>query len=259
MFDILDYIMNNSLYILCPLIFIAGFLDGSVGGGGLISVPAYIITGIPLHIAYGTNKLVNGVGMIFSAIKYIRTKCVIWRLILPAAAAALIGSQIGAKLVIMIDESYCRWVLVILLPIILLSVILNKKYFYNIASSEQDKPPRQSANCLIALLIGCYDGFFGPGAGTFYILAFTFFLKIDMVYAAGNTKIINAVSNLGALIIFVSQGLVMYQIVLPAMVCSIIGNYLGAAFAIKHGTKFMLPLLSIILGVLLIKVLLDLL
>lgn len=65
--------MNNSLYILCPLIFIAGFLDGSVGGGGLISVPAYIITGIPVHIAYGTNKLVNGVGMMFSAIKYILT------------------------------------------------------------------------------------------------------------------------------------------------------------------------------------------
>lgn len=254
-----DYIMNNSLYILCPLIFIAGFLDGSVGGGGLISVPAYIITGIPVHIAYGTNKLVNGVGMIFSAIKYIRTKCIIWRLILPASVAALIGSQIGAKLVILISEEYCRWVLVFLLPIILLLVILNKKYFYSIAEAHENKQPKLIINCLIALLVGCYDGFFGPGAGTFYILTFTLFLKIDMVYAAGNTKIINAISNFGALAVFVSQGLVMYEIVFPAMICSIIGNYLGAVFAIRHGTKFMLPLLAIILGALFIKVLLDLL
>ena len=253
----LDYIMNNSLYILCPLIFIAGFLDGSVGGGGLISVPAYIITGIPLHIAYGTNKLVNGVGMIFSAIKYIKNKCIIPRLVLPAALAALVGSQIGAKLVILINEEYCQWILVALLPIILLLVILNKKYFYNIAEVKTDKPPKQIINCLVALVIGCYDGFFGPGAGTFYILAFTLFLRIDMVYSAGNTKIINVISNFGALAVFASQGLLMYEIVLPAMVCSIVGNYLGAAFAIRHGTKFMLPLLSVILAALLIKVLLD--
>lgn len=127
------------------------------------------------------------------------------------------------------------------------------------AKSQTDSQPKQSINCLIALLVGCYDGFFGPGAGTFYILAFTLFLKIDMVYAAGNTKIINVVSSFGALAVFISQGLVMYKIVLPAMLCSIIGNYLEAAFAIRRGTKFMLPLLAIMLGALLIKVLLDLL
>lgn len=254
----LDYIINNGLYILCPLIFIAGFLDGSVGGGGLISIPAYLITGVPLHIAYGTNKLVNGAGMLFSAFKYVKTHNIIWRLILPAAIAALIGSQIGAQLVIWIDEKYCQWLLVFLMPLILLLVIWNKKYFYNITEYTKSKKPKQFTSCLVALIVGCYDGFFGPGAGTLYILGFTLFLKIDMVYAAGNTKIINVISNFGALAVFAAKGLVAYEIILPAMFCSVIGNYLGATFAIKRGTKYMLPLLSIMLGVLFIKVLFDL-
>ena len=256
----LEYILENGLYLLCPLIFIAGFLDGSVGSGGLISIPAYLITGIPLHMAYGTNKLVNGTGMLFAALKYIKTGHIIWRLVLPAAISALLGSQIGAKLVILIDERDCQLLLLVLLPVVLLLTILYKKNLSQLEKDEEKgKTNKQWKNCLAALCVGFYDGFFGPGAGTFYILVFTIFLRIDMVYAAGNTKIINVVSNFSALAVFLSQGLVMYQIVIPAMICSMIGNYLGAVFAIKRGTKFLFPLLIIMLGILFTKVLVDLL
>ncbi|MGI5825181.1 MAG: sulfite exporter TauE/SafE family protein [Bacillota bacterium] len=255
----LDYIVGNGLYILCPLVFLAGFLDGSVGGGGLVSVPAYLIAGVPLHTAYGTNKLVNGVGTVFSMIKYIKTKNILWRLIPVAAAAALIGSQFGAKLVVIIDEKYCQWVMVALLPIILAAVVLNKKYFFQIADRKTQKQPNQAVNFLVAFAVGCYDGFFGPGAGTFYLLGFTLFLGIDLVNSAGNTKVVNVVSNFGALAVFIAGGFVKYDIVLPLILCSMTGNYLGASFAIKRGTKYMLPMLAVVIGILFCKVLFDLL
>ena len=159
-----------SYLIVCPLVFLAGFVDAIAGGGGLISLPAYLIAGIPTHTAIATNKLSSCTGTFVSTGRFLKNGYVPVKLSLCAAVMALIGSTIGANISMLLPESILRGMLLVVLPIVAFYVLKNK----SMGESENTGTRSQKALYAIAmgagLVIGIYDGIYGPGTGTFLLL-----------------------------------------------------------------------------------------
>lgn len=182
----------GKLLFLCPLIFVAMFIDSIAGGGGVITVPAYLFTGMPITTVYGTNKFVACCGTTFGAGNYIRKKCVNWTVAIPAVAGALTGSFLGAQLTLHLEQDILQIVLVILLPLIALFMIFNRGFGDD--EKVRAKPARSKIaaiiiGLLIGFVVGCYDGFFGPVAGCLLgsqcaIKKGAKFIKIIMIIAA---------------------------------------------------------------------------
>ena len=248
----------QQLLIICPLIFLAGFIDSIAGGGGLISLPAYYMAGLPPHFALGTNKLSSSIGLVFSTGTYIREGYIYKPLIPISIAGALIGSWLGARSILLLDEAILRWIMVIVIPVTAL-IVLFKKDLLTPEKREFDKTREQIIAAVVSLTIGWYDGFFGPGAGTFLMLAFVGVLKLDAVTACGNTKVVNFCSNIAALAVFITAGTVNYALALPGAAFAILGNILGARLTVKKGAKLIKPVMLVVVLILMITVIRDLL
>jgi len=243
--------------IVCPLIFLGGFVDSIAGGGGLITLPAYYLAGLPPALAGGSNKLSAVAGTAVATGKYATRGLIAWRHGLASALGSLPGAALGAFLLTCLPEFYVRLGVVLALPFVALLVLRNKDL-----STRQPLVPAPLAlpACfMIGLLVGVYDGLVGPGTGTFLILAYVMLLGEEALTASGTAKLVNLGSNLGALVTLVTTGHVLYALALPAAAFGIAGNLLGANLAIKKGAPFVRALLLVVLGLLLAKLLLDLL
>ena len=242
--------------IVCPLVFLAGFVDAIGGGGGLISLPAYIFAGLPAPIAAATNKLSACVGTIASTTRYVKNKCYDIGLAIPAIIAALIGANIGANIALSISENTFKLIMLAVLPIIAIYVIFKKDL------EPKGAAPKRSVqmliSCIFSLIIGTYDGIYGPGTGTFLILIYTSLAKIDVRTAGGNTKLVNLASNVASLVVFLLNGRVLLPLGLTASVFSVFGHYLGAGAAIKNGSKYVRFIIIIVIVLLVIKLLSEL-
>ena len=237
-------------------VFLAGFMDGIAGGGGLISVPAYFLAGLPAHLTLGTNKLSSCIGTAVSAGRFIRGGYVNWKLGIPSVALALVGAHFGTRLQLTVDERYLKWVLLIVLPVVAIVVLRQRKIPEEPGRIEAKK---QAVIVLGAsLLIGTYDGFYGPGTGTFLLLIFCHLGKLDLRTAAGNVKLVNLASNLGALVTSLLSGKVFIALGLIAAVASVAGHYIGSGLAIKDGSKIVRPMVLTVLGILAVKVIWEL-
>ena len=246
------------LLVVCPLVFFAAFVDAIAGGGGLISLPAYFITGMPAHMAIASNKFSAAVGTAISTVRFIKSGNLHMKIALQTAAIAFVGSALGAKLALFTSDYYLRIAMMVLLPCVAVFVLFNRKQMDDVSRFEQLSRTRVFVGMLATgMLIGIYDGFFGPGTGTFLILAFTTVLGFDLKRACGNTKIVNLTTNVSALMVFITAGQVYYQVALPATVFSILGNWLGSGLAIKKGAKFVRPVMIFVLCLLLIKIMYD--
>ena len=239
--------------IVCPMVFLAGFVDAIAGGGGLISLPAYLLAGIPMHQAIATNKLSSATGTTISTIRYCRNTKVDWSIAGPAIVLSLIGSSIGAKLTMMMPES----VLLVVLPVTAVFVF-RKNALVEKQSGSVSHRRMLLITWIAALAIGCYDGFYGPGTGTFLILVMVGLAKMDMMQAAANTKLINLASNISALAAFLIGGKVVLTLGLAASVFSIAGHYTGSSMVMKNGTKIVKPIILVVLVLLFLKVIFDL-
>jgi uncharacterized membrane protein YfcA len=161
--------------IVCPLVFLAGFIDSVAGGGGLISIPAFLISGLPTHFAVGTNKFVAGIGSLVATGKYLKSGKVILRVALFGALGALLGAFCGTSLALHISENVLRIIIVAVLPFVALFLLLKKNLGDDGAQAKNFSPPVLSAiSFAIGFFIGVYDGLVGPGTGTFLILASIF-------------------------------------------------------------------------------------
>lgn len=233
-------------------VFLASFVDGIAGGGGIISVPAYLLSGLPAHLALGTNKLSSAIGTSVSTARFIRNGYVDWKLALPSILLALFGSHFGTKLQLSVDERYLKYLLLVVLPIVAFVVMRQRtlpEERGNIA------PARQMAIVLAAsLIVGAYDGLYGPGTGTFLILIYCKLAKLDLRTASGNTKLVNLSSNIGALFTSLIHGKVFLMLGLIGAVFSIAGHYMGSGLAIKDGSKIVRPVILTVFILLLIKV-----
>ena len=238
-------------------VFCASFVDAIGGGGGIISVPVYLLAGLPTHYALGTNKLSSGLGTVASTYRYLRSGFVDWVLAIPSVVFALVGAHLGTKLQIALDERYLKYLLLIVLPIVAFVMLKQKKFP---EEKGQIHPWLQRAIVWSAsFVVGAYDGFYGPGTGTFLLLIFCNFAKMDLRTASGNVKVVNLSSNVGAVATSLMAGKVLIPIGLIAAVFSIAGHYMGAGLTIKNGAKIVRPVIFVVLALLAVKVLLELL
>lgn len=242
--------------IVCPLVFLGGFVDSIAGGGGLITLPAYLFAGLPAHNAIATNKLSSSFGTVVSCIRFLKNKSVIIQLIFPTVVAALIGSSIGARLILMVSDRYIRYFLLFALPIVAYFVVFRSNTIHVTEQTAVSQRKQYTIAILASFLIGAYDGFYGPGTGTFLVLALTGLAKIDVKEATGNTKFINLASNIAALITFLINGKILIPLGLSAALFSMAGNYLGSGMVLKNGSRIIRPLIVVVLILLLIKILL---
>ncbi len=240
--------------IVCPLVFLAGLVDSIAGGGGLISLPAYMIAGVPPHQALGTNKLGSAMGTVVSTLRlarhgYLKRKM---HIALGAALAALAGSALGSHLALLVPDTVIRNLMIAVLPITAFYVLRQKK-----DAGEREPLPagRLTAITLAAAFaFGGYDGFYGPGTGTFLILVLTGAARLDIRVASAMTKVINLSSNVAALATFLFTGNVDCALGLAAGVCCIAGHYLGAGMVVHDGKKIVRPVVLVVLALLFIKV-----
>lgn len=256
----MDFIITPYTYIIIlPLIFIAGLVDAIAGGGGLISVPAYLVAGLPPHYALGNNKMSSCFGTLVSTLRYFHHGMIDLPVALISAVFALIGSTLGTKTVLAIDPYFLNYLLIILLPLITIFSIINKKLGLHNHSHLISLQKRIILSIFAGLIIGFYDGFFGPGTGSFLILSFTLLMKYDFVVANGNTKVINLASNIAAMITFIIGGKIIYSIGIPAAIFGIAGNLVGSKFVVKKGNKLIKPIFITVFTVLFLKIVYDLL
>lgn len=238
--------------IVCPLVFIAGFVDSVAGGGGVISLPAYLLAGIPMHLAAGTNKLANGCGTAISAYRYARSGKVVWLAAIPAAIFSTIGSILGTELAVYLPARVLEIIVIAALPLVALILFFTKGF------GEEEKPqkPRNSViirASLIGLAIGFYDGLIGPGTGTFLTLAFSALIGFSLLRSAGCARIANLASNVASLVVYLSHGSVLFSVGIPAIACSMLGNFFGSKYAIKGGSGKIRFVMFFVLALLFIR------
>ena len=239
--------------IVCPLVFLAGFVDAIAGGGGLISLPAYMFAGIPVHNAIATNKLSSATGTFVSTFRLVKNKHVDWGLVPGTVICALFGSVIGANLALVISDKVLKTVLVLVLPVVAVCVLRDKD-FETVIPEGFTRKKQYLIMAVCSLGIGIYDGFYGPGTGTFLLLVFTKLGKLNMEKATGNVKVVNLSSNISALVTFILAGKILWGLGLAASCFSIAGHYVGAGMVVNNGVKVIKPIILIVLVLLLVKV-----
>ena len=242
--------------IVCPLVFLAGFVDAVAGGGGLISLPAYLIAGFPVHFAIGTNKLSSGMGTLIATAKYAKNGYIAWKNAVLCIITALIGSSIGAKLALRLDDYYFKRLILVILPCTALYLMFGKPFI----GEKEAFPLRKMIlfSAFIAFVIGIYDGFYGPGTGTFLLLLLTGVAHMGLKEANGITKAINLTTNITALVVFLINGKVLLPLGIAAGVCNMAGNYLGSHSFTSNGHKIVKPVMIVVIVIFFIKVLTEL-
>jgi uncharacterized membrane protein YfcA len=218
---------------------LAGLVDSIVGGGGLILLPALfaVFPGAAPATLFGTNKSASIWGTAFATVQYSRKVVMPWRSLLPAAGLGLLGSLAGAWVVTQVDPSLFRKALPVLLGLLLIYTLVKKDLGRSHAPRFAGATEAWIA-AGIGLVIGFYDGFFGPGTGSFLVFAYVRLLGYDFLNASAAAKMINVATNLAALTLFTLKGHVWWHMALPMALANVVGSLIGTRLALKHGAGF---------------------
>ena len=244
--------------IICPFVFLAGLIDSVAGGGGLISLPAYLAAGLPPHMALGNNKFSSVFGTALSSWRYFRHGKTEIKTAALSIVFAFAGSAFGARAVLYLDPAFLKYALLAVIPVIAFFVLKKKDFGAENAADRLPAIKIHVFSALIGLVIGFYDGFFGPGTGTFLVLLYTGLLSFDLVTATGNAKLVNLASNAAAVTTFLLNGEVNFYIGVPAMLCGVAGNFVGSGLALKNGAKIIKPMFIVALALLIAYIIKDL-
>lgn len=240
--------------IVCPLVGLAGFVDAIAGGGGFISLPAYLIAGIPPINAIGTNKVSSAMGTTIATIRYGKLGYINVRSTVPAILFALAGSWLGAMLAVQVSSDILKIVMLVLLPVMAFFVMRSKRLTNN--SPENEYPQRKTTliTMAIAFPIGIYDGFYGPGTGTLLMMLLIGIAHYSLNKAAGTTKVINLSTNIVALFTYLFSGKVILVLGITAGLFNIAGAYLGTKFFSEKGAAIAKPMIITVLCIFFVKV-----
>ncbi|MER5882360.1 TSUP family transporter [Streptomyces sp. NPDC001941] len=247
------------LVVLCAAAAMAGWIDAVVGGGGLLLLPALLLglPHVPAAHVLGTNKAVAIVGTTGAAVTYVRRTPVRVGTAVRIGLAALVGSMAGASLAAGISSDVLRPVIMVVLLGVAAFVLLRPSF----GTAKAGTPPTRSrvvaAIVLVGGGIGFYDGLFGPGTGTFLVLALTAVLHLDLVHASATAKIVNVCTNVGALITFSIQGSVLWQLAAVMAVFNLAGGLIGARMALRKGSEFVRGVLLVVVFSLVAKLAFD--
>ena len=230
----------------------AGTVDAIAGGGGLITLPALLTAGLAPHAALGTNKGQSVWGSFAAMIAFWRAGRIDRKQALYAFPLGFAGSFAGATIVSGIDKDALRPIVIAMLVGAALLLVVRKP------SAHEEPRNAPLAAAALALVIGAYDGFFGPGTGTFLIVGFVALCGRSLVHASADAKVVNFASNLAAVCVFAYKGLIVWEVALPMAVGQLIGGILGARFAMKGGERIVRGVVLCVSGALVIKLLLEL-
>lgn len=247
--------VNLQMYlIVCPLVFLAATIDAIGGGGGLISLPAYLLTGLPAALASGSNKMSASLGSLVATLRFLKSGKVHLKSALLAVLGAFPGAWLGALILQRVDEQIIRIFLLIVIPLMAV-VVLTKR------STPTEIKPMTTGRLIgcffLGFATGLYDGFFGPGTGTLIIMGLTYLIGMDMITASGTAKMVNLSSNIAAFGALLTGGNVLIPLALPAAAFSLAGGYLGSWLAIHRGAKFIRKIMLVVLALLIIKLIMD--
>lgn len=243
-----------TLLILAILAFIAGFIDAVVGGGGLIQLPALLVTlpNAPLPTIFGTNKIAALSGTSIAAFQYAKRIKFNIKLLIVISLASFIASYFGAKIVSIINPATLKPIILIILIAIAIYTFI-KKDLGKIATKQLSVSLQMIFGAVIGLIIGFYDGFFGPGTGSFFVLAFVVILGFEFVQASAYAKIVNCMTNISALIVFIRQGNYIIGIAILMAIFNITGSIIGSKMALKRGNGFIRIFFLIIVTIMIIR------
>ncbi len=258
--SIMEFLHGYAAYlILGSLVFLAGLVDSMAGGGGLITLPAYIQFGLPLNLLLGTNKLSSSLGTAVAVFKFLRELDFKKEFLFVLIFSAALGSFLGAKAISMVPPAMLRYLLVVTLPPVAFFIISRHRFGLADHSGELGEKALLKRGGSIAAGISFYDGMLGPGTGTFLAVALTRFCGYDLLKATALSKLLNLTSNAAALATFLALGTVDIKLGLCMGVTGMAGNYLGSRIALKNGAWIIRPMLFIVANALLIKIVWDML
>ena len=223
------------LFWLAPIVFIAGFIDSIAGGGGLLTVPAYLVAGIPPTPTLGTNKFVSTVGTFVSTAKYVLSGRMLWPVVVVGIPCTLIGSMIGAQTIATLDPSIVRKVILFALPVAALLTLLPKPKEHSETTVHWSSARLWITIPPITFALGWYDGFFGPGTGSLLMLALYGIGRLSFLHSAAVARVFNLISNVGALFTFLIHKQVLWHLGLPLGLAGIAGHYVGSHVALRNG------------------------
>lgn len=240
--------------IVLPMVFLAAVVDSISGGGGLISLPAYTLAGLDYGLASGCNKFSACFGTASSVIRYFKGGKILWLPALVAALGALPGAWLGTWISMLLSNRFMNIFMICATPVVGLLVVLKK---------DVDAHPKPVTRmtlffCFLSgLIVGAYDGFFGPGTGTFLILLFTALTGMDMVTASATAKPVNLASNISSLITRIAAGQVIFALAIPAVLFSITGGWLGSKLALMRGARFIRFVMLGVLALLVVTLIIE--
>jgi uncharacterized membrane protein YfcA len=229
----------SSTILVCVAALCAGFIDAIVGGGGLVQTPVLFMAfpNLPVANLLGTTKIPSFSGTAVSLYQYAKRVSIEWKMILWVVLAAFCSSMAGSRLVSLVSNQTFK-------PIILGALILVAIYTYSKKNFGQQKELLLTFNQTLlrgisaGLLIGFYDGFIGPGTGSFLVLIFISVLGQDFLHASAHTKIVNLATNLASIIYFAINGNILFELAIPMAACNMLGGFIGSKFALLKGNKF---------------------
>jgi uncharacterized membrane protein YfcA len=230
--------------------FLAGFVDSIAGGGGLISLPVLLSVGLPPQTALGTNKLQGSFGAFSAAYNYVRKGKMPFRELLPGIGFTFLGALIGAWAIQQADPSFLKHLIPVLLFVVFCYTLISPRLGF------EPRPAIVSTGVFFILfgtILGFYDGFFGPGTGSFWTAAILLFLGCEMTPATGYTKVMNFTSNIVALGVFLAGANVCFSMGLSMAAGQFIGARVGSNLAIKNGARFIRPFFLIVVFVTLLR------
>lgn len=260
MFESLINLDLFSLIILALFALFAGFVDAVVGGGGLIQLPALLIQfpQTPIATLFGTNKIAAFSGTITSAWQYSKRIKFNFTLLITIGIFAGIFSFFGAKMVSYVNVEWFKpIILFILIGILIYSII--KKDLGKVSSHNVSLKKQLIYGGIMASLLGFYDGFFGPGTGSFFVLGFVVLLGFDFLHASAYAKVVNSITNISALLVFLLQGNFLLSIAIIMAISNIIGNIMGTKMAFKKGNSFIRLIFILVVSLLIIRYAYDIL
>ena len=231
-------ISTEQILLLCMAAFAAGFIDAIVGGGGLIQTPATLVLlgSFPVVNAIGTTKIPSFSGTLLAAYQYMKKVQVNWRITVVMCVLAFFASFAGSELLTLVSNDFMKPVLFFILLGVAVYTWIRKDFGQQQASEIREEKEMIYA-VMISTIIGFYDGFIGPGTGSFLILAMIYFLGFDFLHASAHAKLVNLATNIGSIMLFTFKGKIIWMAALPMAVSNAIGGLLGARLAISKGNR----------------------
>lgn len=244
----------STLLTICACSFLAGFIDSIVGGGGLVQTPALLIN-LPhysLPTLLGTTKLPSLAGTLTGALQYGRRVVVQWRLLWPMALAAFLASAAGSFTLTHVPNVFMRPVALVILVCVFIHTLLNRNFGQQVARQLSDEQLRNRM-LVLGSVLGFYDGFFGPGTGSFLVMGFVGWLGFDFLRATAHAKWVNVATNMASLLFFASSGHVLYAVALPMAVANLSGAVVGVRLALLRGNGFIRVFFLCVIGATLLR------